>query len=87
MTKQRNSPQKKEQEEMTARDLTNTDTSKMSEPEFRIMIIRILAGVEKNIESLFAEILKKVKSSQDEIKNAITEMQSQMMPQRHEWMK
>ena len=31
---------------MTARDLTNTDTSKMSEPEFRITIIRILAGVE-----------------------------------------
>ena len=46
MTKQRNSPQKKEEEETTARDLTNTDTSKMSEPEFRITIIRILAGVE-----------------------------------------
>ena len=45
--KRRNSPQKKEQEETTARDLTNTDTSKMSEPEFRTMIIRILAGVEK----------------------------------------
>ena len=29
--KQMNSPQKKEQEEMTAMDLTNTDTSKMSE--------------------------------------------------------
>ena len=39
--------QKKEHEEMTARDLTNTDTNKMSEPEFRIMIIIIiLAGVE-----------------------------------------
>ena len=37
--------QKKEQEETTARDLTNTETSKMSEPEFRIMTIRILAGV------------------------------------------
>ena len=46
MTKQRNSPQKKEQEETTARDLTNTDTSKMYEPEFGITIIRILAGVE-----------------------------------------
>ena len=47
MTKRRNSPQKKEHEETTARDLTNTDTSKMSELEFRVMIIRILAGVEK----------------------------------------
>ena len=55
MMKQMNSTQKKEHEEMTARDLTNTDTSKVSEPEFRIMIIRILAGVENRLESLSAE--------------------------------
>ena len=52
---------------MTARDLTNTDTSKMSEPEFRIMIIRILAGIEHRLESFSAEI-KEVKASQDKIK-------------------
>ena len=62
---------------MTARDLTNTDSSKMSEPEFRIMIIRILAGVENRLESLSVEI-KEVKASQDEIKNAITELQSRI---------
>ena len=62
---------------MTARDLINTDTSKMSEPEFRITIIRILASVEKRLESFSAEI-KEVKTSQDEIKNSITELQSQM---------
>ena len=61
---------------MTTRDLINTYTSKMSEPEFRITI-RILAGVETILESLSAEI-KEVKSSQDEIKNAITELQSLM---------
>ena len=49
----------------------------MSEPEFRIMIIRILAGVENRLESLSAEI-KEVKNSQNEIKNAITELQSRM---------
>ena len=49
----------------------------MSKPEFRIMIIRILAGVENRLESLYAEI-KEVKTSQNEIKNAITELQSQM---------
>ena len=49
----------------------------MSEPEFRITIIRILAGVENRLESLPPEI-KEVKASQDEIKNAITELQSQM---------
>ena len=77
MTKRRNSPQKKEHEEKTARDLTNTDTSKMSEPEFRITIIRILAGVKNRLESHSAEI-KEVKNSQNEIKNAITELQSWM---------
>ena len=49
----------------------------MSEPEFRITITRILAGVENRLESLSVEI-KEVKASQDEIKNAITELQSRM---------
>ena len=62
---------------MTARDLINTDTSKVSEPETRIMIIRIWAGVENRLESLFAEI-KEVKANHDEIKNVVTELQSRM---------
>ena len=74
MTKRRNSPQKKEHKETTARDSTNTDTSKMSEPEFRITIIRTLVGVKNRLESLSAEI-KEVKGNQDEIRNAITELQ------------
>ena len=61
MAKRRNSPQKKEHEETTPRDLTNTDTSKMSEPEFTITIIRILAGVKNRLESLSSEI-KEVKN-------------------------
>ena len=65
------------QEEMTSRDVIDRGTSKMFAPEFRIMIIRILAGVENRWESLSAEI-KEVKASQDEIKNAITELQSRM---------
>ena len=77
MTKQRNSPQKQEQEETTARDLLNTDTSKKSEPEFRIMMIRIPAGVQNRLDSLAAEI-KEGKASQDEIKNAITELKSRV---------
>lgn len=47
---------------MTAKHLTNKDTSKMSEPEFRITTVRILAGVENGLESLSVEI---VKASQD----------------------
>ena len=41
-----------------ARNLINTDTSKMSEPEFRITIIRELAGVENRLESLSVGIKK-----------------------------
>ena len=59
---------------MTSKDLINTITSKMSEPEFRIMIITILVGVQNRLESFSAEI-KEVKGSQDEIKNAITGLQ------------
>ena len=48
-----------------ARDLVNADISKMSELEFKTMIIRILAGLEKSIkdtrESLSVEILKNPK--------------------------
>ena len=45
---------------MAASDLINTYPSKMSEPEFRITIIRILAGVVNRLESLSEEI-KEVK--------------------------
>ena len=48
----------------------------MSEREFRITIIRILAGVENRLEPLSAEI-KEVKK-ENEIKNATTELQSRM---------
>ena len=57
----------------------------MSEPEFRITIIRIRAGVENRLESLSAEI-KEVKTSQNKIKNAITE-QSQVDAVGQGWMR
>ena len=64
-----------------ARDLINTDTSKMSKLEFKTMIITILAGLEKSIEdnteSLSVEI-KELKSSQGKIKNLIIEMPTQI---------
>ena len=62
-----------------ARDLIKTDRSNMSEPEFKTTTIMILVGVEKSIEDtrkyLNVEI-KDPKTSQDKIKNAITEIQS-----------
>ena len=38
MMKQKNSPQKKFQEEMTARELLKTDINNISEQEFRIIV-------------------------------------------------
>ena len=37
---------KKEQEEVMARDLININTSNISEPEFKTIIIRKLTGLE-----------------------------------------
>ena len=77
MTRQRSSPQKKGQEDITARDLLNTDISNISEQEFRT-VIRLLAWLEKSIEDTrktFAVEIKDLKTSQAEFKNVITEMQ------------
>ena len=49
----------------------------MFELEFKAMIIKILEGLKKHRKSLLVEI-KELKSSQAEIKNAISEMQSQV---------
>jgi len=71
MTRWKKSPQKKEQEAVpTARDLINTDISKMSELEFRMMIlkilaekkIKILAGLEKSMEVIRETISGEIKT-------------------------
>ena len=76
MTKKKESTPKGRQG-LTAKGLIKTGIIKISKQEIRTMIIRILAGVEKRIESLSAEI-KEVKSSHHKIKNAVTKMHAQM---------
>ena len=67
MTRQKNSPQKRKQEAvLTARDPINMDINKMLDLEFRMMIMKILAGLKKiyiedNRESVSGE-LKELKS-------------------------
>jgi len=77
--KMKNSPQKKRTRGvLTDRDLINTNISKMSELEFRMMIIKILAGLEKSIEDTretLSRKIKELKSTQVEIKKAINEEQ------------
>ena len=76
MMKQKNSPQKKFQEEMTVRELIK------NEWEFRIIVIRLITGLgkkstEDSRESIAAEI-KELKNSHDEFKNAVNEVQNKL---------
>ena len=78
MPRWRNSSQNKEQENITARDLTETDIHNMPDPEFKILITRIIAGLEKSIEdmreSLTGEIKDPKTSQTKNFLNAITEI-------------
>ena len=50
MTRWKNSPQKKGQEEIIARDLHKTDVSDISEQEFRTTVIKLIVVLEKSKE-------------------------------------
>ena len=80
MTKWKNSPQKKLQEVATANELIKNDLSNITENEFKIIVIKLIAGLENSIqdsrESLATEI-KGLRNSQ-ELKNAINELQNKM---------
>ena len=47
MRRQRNVSQMKEQNKVTARDLSETDISDVFDRKFKAMIIRMLTGLEK----------------------------------------
>ena len=47
MMKWKNSPQKKFQEEATANELIKPDLSNITEQEFRIIAIKLIAGLDK----------------------------------------
>ena len=61
MKRWKNSPQKKDQEEITARDLLKTDVSNISEQEFRTAVIRPLAGLERSIEDIKETLATEIK--------------------------
>ena len=63
MGKQRNRPQMKEEENSPEEELDEMETSNLSGREFKLMIIRILKSMKKDIGT--------IKKDQSEIKNAI----------------
>ena len=81
MTKWKNSPQKHLQEITTANELIKKDLKNITESEFRIIVIKLIAGLENSIkdsrQSLATEI-KGLRNSQDELKNAINELKNKM---------
>ena len=81
MTKWKNSPQKNLQEITTVNELIKKDLNNITEREFRIRVIKLIAGLENSIkdrrESIATEI-KGLRNSQGELKNAINELQNKM---------
>ena len=79
MMKRKNSPQKNLQEVTTANELIKNDLNNITESEFRIIVIKLIAGLENSIkdsrESIATEI-KGLRNSQEELKNAINELQN-----------
>lgn len=82
MTRRRKSHQKKVRVKeviLSAIDLIDMDISNMSEIEFRLMIIKLLAGLEKSIKDTRECLRAEIESYQAEIKNALTEMLSKIV--------
>ena len=81
MTKWENSPQKKVQETTTANELIKNDLNNRTESEFRIIVIKLIAGLEnskKDSRESTATEIKGLRNSQEELKNAINELQNKM---------
>ena len=81
MTKWKNSPQKNLQEITTANKLIKNDFSNTAENQFKIIVIKLITGLEKSIEdsreSIATEI-KGLRNSQEELKSAINEVENKM---------
>ncbi|KAF0877292.1 LORF1 protein, partial [Crocuta crocuta] len=80
MTKRKNSPLKKFQEEMTAKELLKTDISNITEQEFRTIVIKLINGLEKGMEDIREAIATKTMElkNSDEFKNTINEVHNKM---------
>ena len=81
MTKRKNSPQKNIQEITTPNELIKNNLNNITKSEFRIIVIKLIAGLENSIkdsrESLATEI-KGLRNSQEELKNDINELQNKI---------
>ena len=75
LSKQRNLSQMKEHDKITARDLNKTEINSMPDREFKVIIIKILIGLEKRVEDISKTQMKNLIN---EIKNTIDGMNSRI---------
>ena len=71
MTKRKNSPQKRLQEVATANKWIKNDLSNIMEQEFQIIVIKLIAGLEKSIEDSRESIATEIqglKNSNEDLK-------------------
>ena len=71
MTKRKNSPQKNLQEITTDNELIKKDLNDITESEFKIIVIKLIAGLEKSTEDSRESIATEIKglmNSQEELK-------------------
>ena len=74
MTKRRNSPLKNLQEEVTATELLKADLDNIPDHEFKKLVIKLIAGVEKSIK----ESTETMTRHYDELKKAIGEVNNKL---------
>ena len=66
---------------MTPNELIKNDLSTITQQEFRIIVIKLIHGLEKRIEDSRESIpteIKRLRNSHEELKNAINEVQNKM---------
>ena len=81
MMKRKNSPQKKLQEVTTANELIKNYLSNITEQQFKIIVIKLIAEFEKGIEDSResnATEIKGQRNSHKELNNAINEVQNKI---------
>ena len=61
MMKWKNSPQKKLQEVVTANKLIKNDLSNVTENEFKIIVMKLISGLEKSIEDSRESVATEIK--------------------------
>ena len=71
MMKQKNSPQKKFEEVATANKLIKNNLGNITEDEFKIIVIKLIAGLDTRIEDSRESIGREIeglRNSQEEVK-------------------